>query len=257
MEFDEKFKTYSNSELLKIIENPNDYQPQAVETAKNIFSDRDLSESEIEIAKEELEIERREKLAKKELKSAVEDKIRGIGKSVFKQINPIQKEEPTSARTIKAISIFLGVLFLSQLYQEFGMLTYLFTSVTAIWDFSTVVLYLLPLAVLPTAAVLFYMRKKTGWILLTIFLTYSAVSAIGHLISVINRELSGIEALDILNPPISPIRPILSFLFFAGMVWIMSREKIRTVYLITKRTMILTVTITALIVLSGIVIIFY
>jgi hypothetical protein len=51
MEFYEKYKTYSNSELLKIIEIPNDYQSQAVETAKTIFSDRQLSEDEIKVAK--------------------------------------------------------------------------------------------------------------------------------------------------------------------------------------------------------------
>jgi hypothetical protein len=58
MEFNEKFKTYSNTDLLRVIENPDDYQYQAVETAKIIFSERQLSEKEIKIAKDELEIER-------------------------------------------------------------------------------------------------------------------------------------------------------------------------------------------------------
>ena len=35
-EFTERFKTYSNTELLKIIDNPDDYQPLAVEAANSI-----------------------------------------------------------------------------------------------------------------------------------------------------------------------------------------------------------------------------
>lgn len=36
MEFTEKFKTYTNTVLLRIIDNPDGYQPNAVETAKTM-----------------------------------------------------------------------------------------------------------------------------------------------------------------------------------------------------------------------------
>jgi len=91
MEFNEKFKTYSNTDLLRVIENPDDYQYQAVETAKIIFSERQLSEREIKIAKDELEIERQEKSRKEQQKKVVENKVKNVGKSIFDQINPIQK----------------------------------------------------------------------------------------------------------------------------------------------------------------------
>jgi len=68
MEFSEKFKTFSNTDLLRVIENPNDYQCQAVETAKIIFSERQLSKMEIKITKDELEIERLEKSRKEQQK---------------------------------------------------------------------------------------------------------------------------------------------------------------------------------------------
>jgi len=105
MEFDEKFKTYSNTDLLRVIENPNDYQFQAVETAKTIFSDRQLSEMEIKIARDELEIERQDKSKKEQQKIAVENKVINVGKTIFDHINPIQKETPTSEKTIRIISI--------------------------------------------------------------------------------------------------------------------------------------------------------
>jgi hypothetical protein len=159
MKFSEKFKTYSNVDLLRVIENPDDYQPQAVETAKNVFADRQLSEMEIETAKDELEVEKQGKLIKEQQKRAVEDKVKNIGKSVFDHINPMQKETPTSEKTIRIISILLGGLFLFQLYKEFGMLKFMFTDSYAEWDFS-MVLYFFPLIIIPTATILFYMRKK-------------------------------------------------------------------------------------------------
>jgi hypothetical protein len=42
--FSEYYKTISNSELLQIVENPHDYQPNAVEAAKHEFAARQLSE---------------------------------------------------------------------------------------------------------------------------------------------------------------------------------------------------------------------
>lgn len=58
MEFNERFKRYSNTELLRVIDNPDSYQPKAIKVAKELLSDRQLTEEEIKSAKEELEIER-------------------------------------------------------------------------------------------------------------------------------------------------------------------------------------------------------
>ena len=252
MEFYQKFKTYSNTDLLRIIDKPDNYQLQAVETAKTIIADRQLSETEIKIAKDELEIEMQEKSKKEQQKIAIENKVKDIGKSVFDQINPIQKETPTAVKTIRIISIILGGLFLYKMYKEFGMLKFMFTDSYAKWDFS-MVFYFLPVIFFLTAIILFYMRKKAGWLLVTIFLAYSAISAIVLFISRMNMQSSGIEIFDNLLPKISP-RYILHFLFFAGIIWVISKEKLRNIYLISKRTMILTISITILIIVLGIII---
>ena len=241
MEFSEKFKTYSNADLLRIIENPDDYQPQAIETAKNIFADRQLSETEIKIAKDELDVEKQGKLIKEQQKQAVEDKVKNRGKSVFNHINPIQEKKLTSEKTIRIISILLGGLFLFQLYKQFGMLRFMFTDSYAEWDFS-MALYFLPLIMILTATILFYRRKKAGWLLLTIFLVYSAISAIGSFILAIKWKPSG-TALENLFPQTPPISYLLSFLFMSGIIWVISREKIRNVYSISKPTMIFTISI--------------
>ncbi len=250
MEFSVKFKTYSNTELLRIIENPEGYQPKAVETAKTIFLDRQLTEEEIKIANDELEIERQEKLNKERKKRAIEDKFKHIGNSILDNVNPIQNETPTTGKTIKIISLLFGGLFLFQLYKEFGMISFIITDSSTGWDFS-MLLYFLPLVVVPTVTILFYKRKKIGWILFTMFMTYSAVSAIGLFILTINMEPLGIPSFDSIFPQTSPPTHLLSFLFFTGTIWALCRENIRTVYTITKQTMIITISITAVIVGFG------
>lgn len=46
----ERYKTYTNTALLEIIGNPGDYQVQAVDAAKAVLSERELSEVELNLA---------------------------------------------------------------------------------------------------------------------------------------------------------------------------------------------------------------
>lgn len=50
--FSEYYKTITNSELLDILEHPENYQLAAIEAAKKEFENRQLSEEEIEKAKQ-------------------------------------------------------------------------------------------------------------------------------------------------------------------------------------------------------------
>jgi len=70
----------------------------------------------------------------------------------------------------------------------------------------------------------------------------SAISAIGSFILAIKWKPSG-TALENLFPQTPPISYLLSFLFMSGIIWVISREKIRNVYSISKPTMIFTISI--------------
>lgn len=248
-DFTEKFSTYSNTELLKIIESPDDFQPIAVETAKTIFESRQLSDKDIEIARAELDALKQEKETADLKKKEFENKVKNIAASVLSTVNPIQAETPNSDKIIKIISIVFGGLFLFQLYQEFGMISFMFTDSGANWDFS-MVLYFLPLLIVPTATILFFKRKKIGWTLLAIFLSYSAVGSIGLFILTVNREPSNFPALDNIFPQPSPTTHIMTLLFFAGTLWTICKEAIREIYSVDKKYMFRTIgiiaTITAL-----------
>jgi hypothetical protein len=248
-DFTEKFTTYSNTDLLKIIDNPDDYQPLAVETAKSIFASRQLNDHNIEIAKAELAALKQEKEGKDQKKKDLENKVKNIGASVFSTINPIPSETPNADKIIKITSIVFGGLFLFQLYQELEMISFMFTDIGAKWDFS-MVLYFLPLLYVPIATIMFFKRKKIGWTLLAIFLSYSAVSSIGLFIMTLNREQSGFAPLDNIFPQSSPTTHIMTLLFFAGTLWTICKEEIREIYIVDKKFMFRTIgiiaTITAL-----------
>lgn len=233
MEFAEKFNTFSNSELLRILENPNSYQEKAVKTAKEILENRRLSADEMRMAKGELETEYQQKLQKEEQKKEIEQKVKSIGKSIFDNINPIAKEKLPTEKTIRTVSIICFILFLFNLYNEFDMIHFMFTDKDAHWDLATVV-YFLPSLTLLIATVLFYKRKKAGWFLLEIFLSYSLVF--------------GLESLIIATKWNWPIYTLLcGILLLTGLIYTISRKNVRTVFSISKHEMILSISITSVV----------
>ncbi|MBL7785728.1 MAG: hypothetical protein JNM36_07470 [Chitinophagales bacterium] len=248
MDFNKKFKTYSNTELLRIINNPDDYQSNAVEVAKTILSDRQLTGEEIKFAKDELEVERQEKSNEEQQKRNIENKFKNIGISIFNIINPIQSEMPTAEKMIKTISLVYGGIFLFHFfYKEFEIMRFMFSHLSPRWDIS-VVLYFLSLFITPTVIILFYKKNKYGWLLFTIFLTFSAISTLNLFISTMNMNSTEISVLSNIfpTPPLAILLP--RFLFFAGTIWVISREEIRNAYTISKEAMILTILITVVVV---------
>lgn len=160
MEFSEKFKTFSNAELLNILSNPHRYQEKALNTAKEILDNRSLSEEEMRIAKEELEAVQRKQLQKEERKKEIERKIKGIGQTIADNLNPVQKEALTTEKIIKTVSVTCFILCLFYLYNEFDMIRFMLSDSTAHWDLPTMASFL-PLIILLIASILFYKRKKS------------------------------------------------------------------------------------------------
>jgi hypothetical protein len=105
--------------------------------------------------------------------------------------------------------------------------------------------YFLPLVLLPIAIILFWLRKKSGWILLSAYLTYSAIGAIGLVIMTWNMEPIGVPALDRLFPQTSPTTQILTALFFVGNLWVLTKKDIKEEYNINRQTSFATIGISA------------
>ena len=247
-EFIERYKTLSNSDLLKVIENQSDYQVKAVEAAKVEIQERNLSAQEFQDATSVLVAEKEKRKKRDEKKAAIEHKVEAVSTTFFDTINPIQKSAPSAEKLIRLITIVFGLITIVNWYNEFGLITFMLTDDTGGWDLSMVE-YFLPLILLPAATILFWLRRKIGWILMASYLTYSAISTLGLTIMTWNRQQIGIPALDNLFPQTSAITLILTTMFLGGTIWVLTKNEIKEQYKVDKQTMVTTIGITGVLTL--------
>lgn len=222
--------------LLDIIDNPSNYQPLAVEAARFEIDSRQLTREQLSDAKAKQDLRRQDKANNQQKFKDIENKVKSVGSSYADTFNLIQKETPTTDKFIKLISLFIGGLFLYQLFKEFDMLKFMLTDDGGKWDFS-IVLYFLPFIILPSAGLLFWFRKKIGWTLATIYFSYTAAGAVPLFIVELNRKPTGMPALDTLFPTTSPIVYIGTLLLFGGLTWTLCKENMREVYQVDKKSM--------------------
>jgi hypothetical protein len=233
--YTELYKSLSNSDLLRIINNPDDYQPLATEAAKSEFTARQLTAEELAIANNENEIWENTERAKIEKKRALEK----IAKTTLFSMGDIIKR-PTAKRKIKIIiSIILILIFIFQAFSRVDLLTFMFTYDNARWDLPTAFLFIPWLAIL-IGLLLFWFRKKAGWVILSVYITYSACYWIIEFLVWTFREYP--ERL-LLKKVISPMTYLpslfLIILLFSGMLWAICRDDIRNDYLINRKTSLL------------------
>jgi len=245
-EFTELYKKLSNSALLRIIAESDKYNPTAVETAKTEIESRQLSVQELNQAKYKITEQEEKKKLEIEKRNQRDEKIKNHASTLFDTINPIQNGIQTPEKIIRLTALIFGGLAIYRLYQQFGMLRFMFTDSGAEWDLSMVE-YFFPIIILPIAIILFWKRTKIGWILLSIFLTYSAITALGVFLMNLGRQPSGIPALESIFPTVSPIVYIFSLLFFGGFLFLICQIGVRNIYKITKQTMLSTIGLTTIV----------
>lgn len=219
----EVYKTYSATALLRIIENPENYRPEAVKTAHEELNARNLTPDDIDKARTELEAERQEAAAKKERHDEIKNTLKEKGSGIMDYINPIQNDEDDarkSPRLINTIAIIFMAIALLQIATQFDLITGLFQDTK--WNFS-VVIFLFPVIITPLAAILFWMKKPAGWILLSIYLSFALMGLLWMFFIAYDPTF------------------LIGSLFFSGTLWTISQERIRTVFKISTDTMYVSV----------------
>ena len=226
----EVYKTYSVTALLRIIENPENYRPEAVKTARDELDARDLTPDDKNRARAELEAERQVLALKKEHREEIKNTLKEKGSGIMDYINPIQDNEDDarkSPRLINTIAIIFLAIGLLQIITQFGLITGLFQDTR--WDFS-VVIFLFPVIITPLAAILFWMKKTAGWILLSIYLSFALMGLLWMFFIAYDPTF------------------LIGSLFFSGTLWTISQERIRSVFKISTDTMYASVIASILIV---------
>jgi hypothetical protein len=232
--FAEKYKTLSNYSLLEVISNPCDYQPLAIQAAEDELAARELPDVELEALKTEIRLKERQKQVKSAKKKDFENKVKGIGMSIVDTIHPIQQTTPSAKKIIITLCIVFGVLFLIEVFSQFGFLKFMVTYKEAKWSFSTL-FYFLPILLVLIAIFPFWRQMKIGWIIFCIYLSYSVVNATVLLVMELRQGYSE-PAIDRLFPSTSPVTLLWNMLFFGGCLWIICKKNIREIYNIDKLT---------------------
>ncbi|NRD22894.1 hypothetical protein HNV10_06555 [Winogradskyella litoriviva] len=242
-EYTDYYKTLSLSQLYKIIEESEKYNPIAVKTAEQEINHRQNNEANFNDTKSIIEDQKKQNDTRLRNKKNQEEKLKQGAFTFLETISPIQNGIQTPERIIRLITILFGIIAVFKIYDDFWFLQFMLTDGLDNWDLS-MLLYLVELIILPITVILFWQRKKTGWILLALLLTSTAVSAINHFLSSINRKPSDFSGIDNLFPEISPMAYVTAFLFCSTSLWLICKKSVSSIFKVSEQTVFLAVSLT-------------
>ncbi|MFT5512936.1 MAG: hypothetical protein ACI8SE_001335 [Bacteroidia bacterium] len=243
-ELTERYKKLSTNELLMIIEEPGDYTKIAVETANAEIDSRGLDEHELEVAKfinaKHHQREIREVEKRKQRVTQMKERLSHL----IENGNPFQNGIETPEKIVRLTTWVLGLYTICIFYLKFGFIRFMFTHVGARWDLD-VVIQLLPLVVLPIALFLFWTKKKIGWILLTVYLSFSI--ALYASFFMVNFGLHGSEyfVLDFVFSNLNQAVYVGMAIFMGIFISLIGRPEIRKLFKISSQTMYTALLLTA------------
>lgn len=226
-----------------IIAESDRYDPIAVETAKNEIESRELSQQDLDQAQSQINDQKEIKKLEIEKRKRQEDKLKQSAATFFETINPIQSGIQTPEKIIRLTTLIFAGKWIYGIFNEFRLHLLMLTVDLENWDLSMVE-YFFPLILLPLATILFWKRKKIGWGLMVVFLTYSATTTIGLFFMNLSRP-SGLGTLGTVVLGRAPSAPyILALLFFGTTLWLICKESVRHMYKISLSTMFLAIRLT-------------
>jgi len=245
--FSEYYKTISNAELISILEKPAGYQDAAIEAAKKEFLERKLSVEEIKEARQVLFEKHIQKIKQREKVKDVEDKIKKTGQTLFDSINPFHRGVSSTEKNIRIIVIAFGILFLYQFINEFKTILFYIKYIPGSPLESS--FYLLPHLLLSIATLMFWKRKRIGWILLGAFVVFAIVITLAALIQSFLWTPSGIAAFDNLFPRPSTTSFIIPLILFIWTLFVLCKPNIREAFSINNQKMYASIIISGLVTL--------
>ena len=145
------------------------------------------------------------------------------------------------------------LLTLYQLYSQFGLLKYMFTYGGGKWSFAMMMYFFRPLIVAPIAAVLFAMREKYGWVLLSGYFIYLAVNTLALLYLAFKHPIRPGDAVSGLPPSVSVDSMVGWAIFNAGCLYFMFKKDVREIYYINTKSIAIAAGFGVLLTLSSMV----
>jgi hypothetical protein len=223
------YKKISNQELLEILDNPKDYQMLALKVAKQEFLNRQLTEEEVNIARQ---AQINKKLLKAKGKQNFEPIENNTNASDSKNLDTLSStagKEQGLDKTLLLIIVLFSLVAILQITSNYSMLKY------SLRDFKRHPLLAFvtafPIVILPIALIIFSNRKRIGWILLAIYITFCATDSALLLVQHFT------------------IDSIIRLIFFVGTLLLICNKKISETYSVSKKRKEITIIATVLLTL--------
>lgn len=170
--FRESFQTYSNVELLRIIDEAHKYQPEAVEAARHVLGGREVHDSDIE----QMNSYKAAIAVKEQENGAAREELSDFLESVLKP-----EQGPNVNKWINILLVLLGVQYLWKIPYFFRLVKgYLQCGHCSM--LSGVFIHgVYPIFYIPLTCYLLYKKKRWGWMLLLAYFIIALISQIGEL----------------------------------------------------------------------------
>src|SRR5690554_323782 len=256
MSLEEKYKEYTNKQLIKVIVKADDYQPEAVQIAKTIVSEREITPEERDEINETIEIEKKAQKEKEKKKRELEEKVSNRIKSIFNEINPLNKTEPNGQKIVKLVFWVFGILYLFQLYYDFPLLISLFTDPPKRFEWE-IIFFLIGVAYLPASLYHFYRLKRIGWILMCLYMIHSFLFSLGTFISLWMLSNSDDSVMFYNAPQPNFTYLILNSFFYIGTIYLLLKKQVTVIFSIDFKSQIYTLVLGSLGILISLVTIYY
>jgi hypothetical protein len=172
--FYEVYKEYTTAELLKILNRTADYQPAAVNAAKKILSEREITSADTELVHNYFQELADKEKARTDKLNAYKDKAVDFFEPV---LNPGTEVKPS--KWLNILLLLIAIDYIRTFYLCIKVLVLFFRCKDCAFDFMMVPTLILVFYV-PLVFYLLYKRKRWGWILLFADNLFSFIAGLGQ-----------------------------------------------------------------------------
>src|ERR1044072_537140 len=170
--FRDSFQAYSNVELLKIIDEADKYQPEAVEAARHILGGREVHDSDIE------------QMSNYKTAIAIQEKENGdASEELSNFLESIVKPEegPNVGKWINVLLVLIGIQYLWKIPYFFRKVQEYLQCEQCSMLSGEFIARMYPFFYLPVTGYLLYKKKRWGWMLLMVYFLIATISQIGEI----------------------------------------------------------------------------
>jgi len=161
-----RYKKLTDAQLLAIVNNPESYQPMALEAANIELVNRQLSSEQIEEINTQIQATEKDKIGRQEVTTLQVESALNFINPISAQLTPISKF--INLIVITATMLYIVAVIFGGKLMLIGLFNPGFYSPSFFYS-------VIPFVFYPIGIVLFGLRQKAGWFLLALISIYKSI----------------------------------------------------------------------------------